>query len=347
MSKFDLNITQASATTAGEQKPIVVTMEIHENVKKVFMEKYDRYEPVVKDHSAIAVAKECYLKYFYSIILGRVPNEEPIYFAWGSAYHRFREVLSREYGFGPDTPARYDKEKALVACKVAINAALKLWKERGTDQPVGSKFEFMTTERLIKSLALAFNEWEKERMLGRIEVLAIEQPFNVRLGDSDEYTSGRADEIVRWNMRLWGRDFKTSSKTPEYYSRTVDPNDQFTRYTYAEGQLHGQRINGQLIEVLFNRKGTKKKSGGPEIQSFTATRTPQQLDQWLKEELWWRKTLDDCRENDIYPMNENHCPYCPYHSVCSKASEGMKMAKLEANFTVRPWDNTKVGVIDD
>ena len=48
---------------------------------------------------------------------------------------------------------------------------------------------------------------------------------------------GRADQIVKWSGKVWGRDFKTSSKDGAFYQRQLDPNEQFTGYTYAEGKF--------------------------------------------------------------------------------------------------------------
>ena len=334
---------------------IEVTMELESVPKKEFMAKYDRYEPLIKDSTQIVTAKTCKRKYFYQIVLGRVPNDSAIYFTWGSAYHKFREILEREYGFGHDRPKFYDEEKALVALQKAIEIARKYWQKEAKPEPVGSKFDFMTEARLVKSCMIAFKHWQKEKKQGAVEVIAVEQAFNVQLSDGS-HTSGRADQIIRWAGKLWGRDFKTTSKDAKFYSRGLEPNDQFTRYTFAEGKLAGEFVQGQFIEVLYNAASTGgkesaktgKKSAvvekGPEIFEFQTSRTPYQIAQFEKEQIIENAILKVCRDADVWPMEEVNCPFCPYHSVCSKATEAGMMAQLEAYYTVRPWDNTKVGV---
>lgn len=343
---FNFDPTQVTASkTEAEPEPVVVQMETHKDVRKRFMAKYERYEPVVKDHTQIITFKTCPRKYFYQIVLGRVAKEEAIYFAWGSAYHKFREVLETHYGIGPTRPPSFDQDRATTAFTQAVNAGMNYWKKHGRDQPVGTKWEFMTGERLMRSFIHAFQHWVREKQAGRIEVIAIEQVFNVKLPDGSR-TSGRADQIVRWNSKAWGRDFKTTSKDEEFVQRLIEPNDQFTRYTYAEGELCGEQIQGQMIEFMHNAKSTKKGPKGPEIFTLVASRTAFQVDEWTQDEHVWRKFIDTAREEDRYPMSEVSCPFCPYHSVCIKPSEAGMMAQLESFYVVRPWDNSKVGLDD-
>lgn len=321
--------------------PIEVTMEIHEHPNKRFMKKYNRYEPVIKDHTAMIQAKQCLRMYFYRIVLGRTPNETAPWFAWGSAYHKFREHLERTYGFGENAPPKFDQEKANLAFATAADVGIKYWKNHGKDEPVGSKYEFYTTERLLKSFVEAFKHWSREKQRGQIVVVAVEQAFNVMLPDGS-HRSGRADQIVRWQGKLWGRDFKTTSKDTTFYSRGIDPNEQFTGYTYAEAKLAGEPVQGQLIEVLYNAKATKNKQNGPEIFEFTASRTKYQLDKWEEEHQFWNKVIDQAREADVWPMVEVSCPFCPFHSVCKQPSEVAMMYQLETQYKVEPWDNTKL-----
>lgn len=316
-------------------------LEVEVPKKKEFMAKFDRFEPAIRDHSALITAKTCLRKYFYQYVLARNSKESSLYLAWGSAYHKFREKLEIEYGFGLNVPKTFDKEKAVTAFQVAQKAGMDVWRTHGSTPPVGSKLDFMTPERLLKSFTVAFQHWVKEKQLGRIEVIAVEQPFNIAYANGKR-TSGRADQIVRWNGKVYGRDFKTTTKDLKFYERTLEPNDQFTRYTWAEGKLVGETVFGMFVEVLFNSRPTKSDQKGPTITSFVTQRTQQQLDQWEKEQMHWEKILDLCRDEDIYPMQEVSCQFCPYHSVCTQASEGAMMAQLEMHYVVRPWNNADI-----
>lgn len=314
-----------------------------------FMKRMQRFEPEVLDSTAIVTAKQCKRLYFYRIVLGRVPKVEAQYFGFGSCYHKFREVLEKLYLAAPEIEKK-SKEARDAMCLKAINASVDLWrKKKLLDPPPTDKWSFLTQARLLKSCAAAYKHWCKEKDDGRIEVLAVEQNFIVTFPDGQQ-TSGKADQIVRWNGKVWGRDFKTSSKNQDaYYERTLDPNDQFTRYTFAESELCGEQIQGQMIEVLFNAKSTKTEEKGPSIHAHLATRSWQQIQQWVKEQQFYHdKILGSMREADIYPMEESgNCTFCIFHSVCKSPSEASQMARLEADFKVEPWDPTQRALVDD
>ena len=285
------------------------------------MAKYQRHEPVIHDSTAIVTAKTCFRKYFYKIVLGFRAKGNPPYIAFGSCYHEFREVL--------------EKTQSLDQ---ALDAAATMWEKIGRNPPVGADYDFLTGERLFKSCMVAHEHWLKEKKNGRIQVIAVEQEFVVTLKDGTTRTGGRADQIVRWNGKLWGRDFKATTKTSAYYQRLLDPNDQFTRYTLAEGKLCGEEIQGQLIELMFN---TRKE--GPKVVPLSTGRTPGQLSRWEDEQIFFEKLLDQCRNEDVWPMCEAHCPFCEYHSVCKQVNEGGMMSTLESNFSQIAWDFTRAG----
>jgi hypothetical protein len=284
-----------------------------------FMARFERCEPAIIDSSAAQTFKRCHRQYFYRYVLGWKTKKEPEFFRFGRAYHKFREILERTQDF-----------------KTALIEAQTLFRKGGGDPVVGSKYDFLTELRLLKSCSVAHEHWKKEKFLKVIEVIAIEQPFNVELSDGSR-TSGRADQIVKWNGKLWGRDFKTTSKMGKYYERSLEPNDQFTRYTFAEGKLCGESLNGQIVEALYN---TKKE--GPSIHQFLATRTPTQVAVWESEQRFYNMVLNTCRATDTWPMNENACWLCDYHSVCKTPTENMQMNRLENDYVYSPWDNMKV-----
>lgn len=292
-------------------------MEVMIAPKKRFMAKYQRCEPVIRDHTSVITAKTCLRKYFLQIVLGFRPRQTKEYFAFGSAYHHFREVLAQSN----------DLTKSLAS-------VLAYWKKHGKDPVPDTQYDFLTGGRLLLSCNVAYQHVQKEKKTGQFEVIGVEQPFQVMLKDGKTAIGGRADQIVRWNGKLWGRDFKTSSKMGKFYDRTLEPNNQFTLYTLGETKLHGERVLGQLVEVLYN---TKKE--GPKIVPLTTQRTAEQLDKYEDDLIWFENSiLAKCREDDTYPMEESNCPFCPFHSVCKQPTEGAMMAQLEQYFTQIPWN---------
>lgn len=319
---------------------IEVKNEIYRDVPKRFMKEFDRYEPVIKDHTAMITAKTCLRMFFYRIVLGFTSKESSHIFAWGNSYHKFREVLEKNYGYGDAAPPTFNESKAQEAFTVAATEAVGYWKKYGKDQEIGSKFEFMTTERMLRTCVEAYKHWSQEKKQGAIKVIAVEQPFNIQLSDGT-YRGGRADQIVRWMGKLWGRDFKTTSKDSYFFERQLDPNEQFTGYTFAEQALcGGEQVQGQLVEVMYNGKGTKKEpsKGGPTIYTFTASRTPYQLKEWEQDHIFYTQILKRAREEDRYPMQEVACSFCPYHSVCKQPNESAMAYQLKTQYVLEPWD---------
>lgn len=310
----------------------------HTNIR--YMKRLKRFEPRVMDHSAIIQAMRCKKKYFFRVVLGFVQADQPQYFGFGSCYHKFREVLERMYMAEKNVVIKASPEFQMTIFGQALQTALKLWEDKKMRDPVvGDKWEFLTRGRLMESCTVAFKNWQREKERGRIEVIAVEQDAIIPLPDGQEI-GVKLDQVVRWNGKVWGRDFKTSSKAQDaWFTRTLDPNDQFTRYTYGEQKLCGEDVQGQLIEVLYNAKGTKAEpKKGPTIYQHMATRSQTQLAEWEKEQMFYGKLLDLCRTEDIWPMEPASCPYCEFHSVCQKPGENAQMAKLEAEFVVNPWN---------
>lgn len=300
-------------------------------LKKLFPS-LPRFEPKSYDHSAVKLAKECFRKYFYRIILGRVApvSKYQVVFDFGSAYHKFREVLELEYQRLGDVD---------MACALAMSETLKMKLHKGE-----GKYEFYTKQRLVDSCLVAFDKFKLEKAQGRIKVIAVEQPINVQLPNG-KFISGRADQIVEWNGQLWGRDWKTTAKMLQYFADTLDPNDQATRYVYMESKLHygseavdnGKHIRGIIFEVLQNTKTTK-----PKIENVLITKNHFQLKAWEQEELFYHNLIDNCTSADMWPMSESACSFCDYKKVCKAPSEASMENILKNEYLLSPWDHEKV-----
>lgn len=198
----------------------------------------------------------------------------------------------------------------------------------------------------MDSCLYMMKEWIVEKKAGSIIVVATEQPLNVIIQRPDGeliHVGGRADQVVRVNGQLWGRDFKTTSKALEWYDTRNDPNEQFTRYTFMEGQVNGERLQGQLIYVLHNSAPAKtaraKKDCGPVSKTFSVSFTKWQLDEWERDQIFWDDMLRKARENDHYPKSYNNCGWCSFREVCRSANERSIEVKLKSNFTHRIWDH--------
>lgn len=308
----------------------------------MFFNGMERKEVTIQDSTAITTFMQCHRKYFYRMVLGYASNKKEPYFAFGSAYHLFREMLERYYL----EDEKGDKNMMIIK---ALGKAMELWDKEYVQVPPDSKWIWMNKDRLVASCLLASKKWIEEKNNGYIKVIGIEKPFLITLPDGITI-AGRADQIINWKGKIWGRDFKTSSQQGHYYINTLNPNDQFTRYTYAENLLSGYDFNnnsrpiveGQYIEVLFNRAPTKKDpKGKPEIDVHLAQRTKAELVEWLAEQYTWHEILKLCRERDSWPKNPKSCTFCEYRSVCTAGNEAQQMTQLKNAYKLDRWDCTR------
>lgn len=299
-------------------------MKTFDHPNKKFMSRFERYEPIIQDYTQMNLFDQCDRKYFYRIVLGRVPlrtNNQAV-LDFGTAYHKFREVLEREHMNGKGEKFAFGS---------AIEAALAIPIDI---PPRGSKWEYLDKAKLMEACGVAFEWWKQEKKQGTKKVIAIEQPFNVMLPDGS-FIGGRADQIIDWNGKRYGRDFKTSSKSEEVFRKGLDPNDQCVRYTVGESEISGERIVGIIFEALYHSK-TGKTRIGPELSE----RTDSQLNVWLTEKEHINRQLKLDRDYDIWPMRTSNCSWCDYHQVCTRSNEQAQMAYLEQHFKLQPWDHT-------
>lgn len=302
-------------------------MEIITPPKQEFMAELQRQEPAVRDSTIVMKQKTCRRLYFYEVVCGYRPSSTANYLAFGSAYHKFREVL--------------EKTKDLAK---ALGAGIDYWRKHGSEPMVGTKFDFLTGQRLLASMKKAFEWWQHEKEQGNIEVIEglIEGPTIVTLSDNKTKIGARFDQMTRWRSRLWPRDFKTTSKMGKFYERTLEPNDQFSRQSLIAMKITGEPVQGVFVEVLYNTKKT-----GPEIKPLTTGRTEDQLLEFEQTEIFLAEELAACREKDFWPKEEKNCPYCPFRSVCTAPNERAALAQLKTKFQRKVWDFTKLDLDSD
>lgn len=290
-----------------------------------------RFELSSYDSTAIKEWKTCNRKFFYRMVLGRAPfvGMWEAVFAWGTSIHKFLEVL-----YSTD-----DVQKAITVARPLFRS------------PSHPKFQFQDLERWMRTVATLHKFYEDEKKLGQVRVLetdghkAIEQPWLLQFPDGNA-VGGRYDQVVEWNKRLWVRDWKTTSKQLQWFSGNLKPNDQGIRYLWAtsamqfgmdENGVPNKLIDGILFTAIYNAKTV-----GPEIQAFPVTWSRDQVATWVKEQQHIHRQIAMSREADIWPMEEANCTFCDYKKVCELPSSSAMENMLKLNYTLSPWDHTKV-----
>lgn len=297
---------------------------------------FQRYEPRHIDSSAQKELKRCPRAFFLRYVLGFTSRDTAIYFAFGTAYHKFREVTEKAYAKATKPIQSYE---LLIA--EGIIAGIKSWGVT-QDPPPNGDYYWLNKNRLILTMQTAGRHWKREKEIGKIEVLETEQPFNIELPNGVS-RSGRFDNIIKFNGKVWGRDFKSTTQEMKWFERGLQPNDQFLGYTVAQRLLTGEKVRGQLVEVVSNPRPAKKDGDtlkDPVIETKTVEYTDSQIEEWMEGQIYWEKIRDMYREADYYPQNEGACFRCIFHSVCRLSSEPQQMLHLKSNYKVEVWDNT-------
>jgi hypothetical protein len=295
------------------------------NYPRKFLPTLQRFEPETMDHTATKEFKKCPRSYFYRMILGRTSPEGKwaSVFAWGSSIHKYLEVLYEDGDAG-----------------AAALAALPVYKS-----PTNPTFEWQSKERLLSTFAKLYKMYLEEKSNNVIRVEAIEQPFNICFPDGIP-VGGRFDQVMKWNGRMWIRDWKTTSKQINYFKQGLEPNDQAIRYIYALSCLqfgqdeHGypnKVIDGVLFVAIYNAKTV-----GPEIQPVPSSRSLTQVKKWVDEQVFLHKQMQLCRENDTWPMHEVNCTFCDFRQVCTQPSEPAMENMLKTHYVLQPWKHEEV-----
>jgi len=300
-------------------------METHKDFEERHFKGQLRFEPMILDNTAIMGYKTCPTYYNYVLVLGYRPKIDPPYFSWGSSIHKFIEIVEKSI-----------EENMALRLKKGLKAAKnKLISTKPEIKP-NSKYSFVNEERLQETCLRLFKWWLEEKEHSKVEVLAVEQPFNVEIAP-DIFIGGRADQIIQVGSDIYGRDWKTTGQQLNWFFSKLKPDHQFFLYTLAESIVQNRRVHGQVIVGIYNEK-TK----GPEIKAATVNYTQHELNEETENLLWWIDKINDSRKRDLYPKNERACWNCPFRIVCKAESDMGKLSILKSRFQHKPWDHTKV-----
>lgn len=305
-------------------------MLVHEHPKRRFLPTLERREPLIKDHSATKIFKECPRKYFYRIVVGRKLHNPTlkVIFDWGNAVHMLMEKLYEYEG---------DFQRAFTV-------ALKIY----SPPPPDSKWKHLDIQRFGMTCKLLYEFYLAEQNAGQVEVKGIEQPFNITLPDGTQI-GGRFDQIFTRNGRLLVRDWKTTTKQTSWFLPSLNPNDQATRYAYAASRLAGWsretpargKIDGIEFVVIENQSPTKSDNKAPKLSTNLIPKSIHELLDWELDQMFIYKQMEFCRQEDIWPMHEHNCTWCDYRSVCRQQTDGSREWELKSNYVVDFWDHTR------
>ena len=282
------------------------------------------------DNSILGALGRCNRLAFYNYRLNRASRAVNYPINFGVAYHEYRDVLEKHY---MKWCLEDKKELEIVRPtlkEISWAMATKDWK----DPPIEHKKGYLDLGRLEKTCDEAFLMWEQEKLQGYYKVLTTETPFDLKLPSGRRFY-GRIDQSLLWNNRLWLRDFKTVGRKEDWKEK-YNPDHQFTGYVWAAQQLSGRRVEGVIVDIVYNIK-TK----GPEFHPTLATRTSEDIAHWLE---WIEDEYDNwdraCREG-TWPMRTTACgDYggCYFRECCNSGSWASIENWLENKTIYSVWD---------
>jgi hypothetical protein len=291
------------------------------------------------DTSVLQTWQRCPRKAYLQYWLNRSPGGKNYSIGFGIMYHTFREELEKMW----QAAKTDDIQLAAQFCQAAIEIASDGWE----DPPVENNKSFLTKQRFIQAALQGFDAWVAEKRNKVFTVLEVEQGFQLPL-PSGRIFGGRFDQILEWNGQLWVRDFKTTSRMGKSYPKMFDPNDQMTCYTWAASQLSGRKVQGVIIQVIYNTKNI-----GPEHHQFISTRSPAHIEEWQANVEREATIIDQHTEEGYFPMRTTGCNDfngCYYRDCCALSSWKMRDKWLESHTVESHWDfmnpDAEEGIVD-
>lgn len=169
---------------------------------------------------------------------------------------------------------------------------------------------------------------------------AVELEFDLALPlvnpDGHHYRlRGLLDQVDRSD--LYGSDMIRDRKTTkasisENYLADFKPNNQTAAYVLAGFVIMEDTSLQMLIDIC------QTQVHGTHFHMHMVSYTPEQLEEWLHNTVWWIKQAERFAEQNYWPMNLAGCDKkggCPFRRVC-KADPRMRQTHLEADWVKLP-----------
>lgn len=288
------------------------------------------------DSTSLGTLKECPRKYFYTIILGRMPRAENVHLIFGLIYHKALEEYDHAKAKGASHQA---------SVRAAVRRALQdTWLNgRPWDSGDSNKNRYTLVRTVIWYLD-QFEDDPCETLILANGKPAVELSFRFEPGytfTTGEHAiiCGHMDRIVKFQEKIWVLDRKTTKHTinSDFFLK-FNPDNQMTTYTLAskvvlETPAEGVIIDGVQIAVGFSRF----------LRGMT-TRHPTELEEWSQETKFYIQLAEGFARAGFWPKNDKSCGNyggCPFRGICSKAPS-MREKWMDAAFHHRIWDPLQI-----
>ncbi len=298
------------------------------------------------DSTSIGAIKQCPRYYFYTIICGYVPKDEPIHLRFGIEYHEaiqdyenlratgvpfndaVREVMGnllvRSHNFDPDPTTKAGQYKNPTTLRQLVVDYL--------DEFRSDPCETLILANGKPAVELSFR-WELD--WGPQTIKTVTLPNGMEAAETSNpqpyILCGHLDRVVTYNNDLFVLDHKTTQTTPsDYYFAGFSPNNQVTLYSLAGQIVLDSPMRGVIIEAAQILLETPNRFARRPIYT-----SDQLIHEWLGDLEPVLQMAEDYARAEYWPMNDTACGMyggCKFRGVCSKNPE-VRKHYLSADFT--------------
>jgi hypothetical protein len=292
------------------------------------------------DSTSLGWLKECPRKYQYHMIEGYRGRGEAIHLEYGILYHEALERYEILRARGQD------HDQALI--NVVRETLIATWRDGKpwramTDLPSDDKASLKSRENLIRTIVWYLDKFKddpaKTRLLPNGEPM-VELHFQFEIDEAPighmPYTlCGYLDRIVTFQDQPFVMDRKTTTMTlGSYYFEQFEPDNQMSLYTIASQVAFKTPVKGVIVDAAQIAVGFSRF-----VRSFVF-KTPDQIDEWMKDLGYWLHQAEQFVADNYWPMNDKSCHKyggCPFRDICSK-SPSVRDKFLESNFERNQWN---------
>lgn len=146
---------------------------------------------------------------------------------------------------------------------------------------------------------------------------------------------GIFDALVEASGMVYVLEHKTTSQLGSYYFRQFKPNNQVTGYVWGASVLSGRKVGGAIINAI----GVYKSSASKFERQIT-TRTPGDIELWLRSVFATCVQIKDCQTRGAWPMHTGSCTMygaCEFHDVHVLSTETEQQKRLEQDYVQDEW----------
>lgn len=284
------------------------------------------------DSTSLGWLKECPRKYQYHMIEGWVGRGESIHLEFGILYHKAHEDYATAVFAG------FDHDRAVR--ESVRNTLIRTWRNEkpwraSIDLSSDDKTSLKSRENLIRTIVWYMDKFRNDPAKTRMHPSSgkpmLELHFQFPI--SDKYTlCGHLDRIVEFQEQPFVMDYKTTTSTlGSYYFDQYDPDNQMSFYTVASQVAFHMPVKGVIVDAVQIAVGFSRF-----VRSFIF-KTPDQIDEWMKDLDTWLEQAERFAERKYWPQNDKSCHKyggCIFRGICSK-SPSVRDKFLEGNFERR------------